>query len=38
MNCKGQNVFSGETIELEFDRAISQRRAGTGRAAAGVRI
>jgi N-acetylglucosamine-6-phosphate deacetylase len=24
MNCKGKNVFSGESIDLEFDRAISR--------------
>jgi N-acetylglucosamine-6-phosphate deacetylase len=23
MNCKGQNAFSGESIELEFDRAVT---------------
>ncbi len=31
MICKGQDVFSGETIELEFDRAILGATAAAGR-------
>jgi N-acetylglucosamine-6-phosphate deacetylase len=36
MNCKGQNVFSGESIELEFDRVISLAEPALGEPPSGV--